>query len=60
MTMNIPGSKRAHCICALFALLRTFCNFICALFSHFNQEQSVISGRETMTCAGNRTGEMHA
>ena len=52
-----------HCLkeCLAFAhfmqlgwyLLRTFCNFNCALISHPNQEQLVISVRETMTCMGN-------
>ena len=36
----------------------TFCDFNCALFHTPNQEQLVISGRETMTCTGHRTGEM--
>ena len=27
-----------------------FCDFNCALFSHPNQGQIVINGRETMTC----------
>ena len=30
-----------------------FLRFFCALFSHTNQEQLVISGREKMACTGN-------
>ena len=61
ISMNIYGrteplqKKWATCICALFAIsdeifCALFAIFNCALFSHPNQGQLVINGREKMTC----------
>ena len=48
MAINPPGSKRAYCICALFAISDDiFCALFAISIAHFNQEQSVISDHET-------------
>ena len=55
-------TKRAPCIGALFAISSgIFAHFLRFQFrTIFTPQSRVISGRETMTCIGNRTGEMRA
>ena len=55
--------KRAPCICTLFAISDDifcvhFAIFNCALFSHPNEAQLVIRGRETMTCLCNEVSDV--
>ena len=56
---EIEATHRRTCVLQLAMIsFAPFCDFNCAPFSHPNQEQLVISGREKMTCTCNRACAM--
>ena len=58
-TSSLIWRGALHLCTSRWYLLRTVCDFNCALFSYPNQDQLVISGRAMMTCTSNCTGEIH-